>query len=174
MCTPRSRRLRAALVPSNFFLDSTPLTTLDWNPSLHPTLPTPGWKILCLAWSPRNLAHPPSSMLNTAGCTPWVCETRGRAGSYSSRPLDARPLPIEKLGPLACRDYGRSGSRFAQQEGASVLSGGLRAGPPGSKEGALFELDTCALLRLKGRRARGGGEKRVEETCSARTQEGLS
>lgn len=101
-------------------------------------------------------------------------ETRGRAGSYSPRPLDARPLPIEKLRPLACRDYGRSGSPFAQQEGAPVLSGGLRAGPPGSKEGALFELDTCALLRLKGRRARGGGEKRVEETCSARTQEGLS
>lgn len=39
MCVPQDlAELGLHWFPSNFFLDSTPLTTLDWNLSLHPTL----------------------------------------------------------------------------------------------------------------------------------------
>lgn len=76
-----------------------------------------------MAWSPRNLAHPQPPMLCTARGlhTLGLRETHGRAGSYSPRPLVTRPLPIEKLGRLACQDCGRSGPRFAQQEGTPAL-----------------------------------------------------
>lgn len=88
--------------PSNFFLDSTPLTTLDWNPSLHPT---PGWKSLCLTQSPRNLDHPQSPVFYTShGLQPRTARNP-LGGRDPIRPASWRPglFPLRNSRAL-CED----------------------------------------------------------------------
>lgn len=62
MCVPQDlAELGLHWFPSNFFLDSTPLTP-RWTGAPLCTQFSPGWKILC----PRNLAHPQSPVFSTA------------------------------------------------------------------------------------------------------------
>lgn len=106
MCEPQDLAdLGLHCLPSNFFLDSSPLTTLDWNPSLHPTLLSGLEDSMSGPKSLKSGSSAVSSALHRSrGCNPRTAKDP-LGGRDPIRPASWRPglFPLRNSGAL-CAD----------------------------------------------------------------------